>query len=216
VAEPPPRWPPAPLAEPDDAEFHRRYGPGEPLLPSGVARLFAGAPFPWWVIGGWSLDDEAHPRRPHEDIEVSVRRCDFAATVEWLADWHVWDVHAGTLRLLADEWDMPADHEQAWVRRDAYSPWVMDLLLTPTDGPDWLFKKDHRVRRPLAEVLRTGADGVPRQAPEVALLYKAWHLREKDQADFEAVLPGLAADSRRWLRGALLVAMPGHPWTGRL
>jgi hypothetical protein len=111
---------------------------------------------------------------------------------------------------------MPEDHEQAWVRRDAFSPWVMDLLLTPSDGEDWLFKKNHRVRRPLAEVVRTGRDGVPRQAPEIALLYKAWHLREKDRADFEAVLPGLAEDSRRWLQGALLVAMPGHPWTARL
>jgi hypothetical protein len=30
------------------------------------------------------------------------------------------------------------------------------------------------------------------------------------------VLPGLAEESRRWLHGALLVAMPGHPWSRRL
>jgi hypothetical protein len=207
---------PVPPDELDDEEFYRRYGPAEPLLPSGVARLFAGAPFPWWVVGGWSVDDETSPRRHHEDIEVAVLRRDFRAVVGWLADWHVWDIHAGTLRLLLGEWDMPDDHEQAWVRRDAHSPWVMDLLLTPADGDDWLYKKDQRVRRPLADVVRMGADGVPRQLPEIALLFKSRFLRAKDVADFEAVLPTLDMAARRWLQGVLLLVAPGHPWTARL
>jgi hypothetical protein len=61
--------------------------------------------------------------------------------------------------------------------------------------------------------VRVGADGVPRQLPEVALLFKSRFLRDKDVADFEATLPTLDNAARRWLRGVLLLVAPGHPWT---
>ena len=52
--------------------------------------------------------------------------------------------------------------------------------------------------------------------PEVQLLHKAPGLREKDQADFDACLDLLEPGRREWLRTALGIAHPGHPWLGVL
>jgi hypothetical protein len=49
------------------------------------------------------------------------------------------------------------------------------------------------------------------------LLYKAKHAdRERDQRDFEAVLPHLEPERRRWLAEALELVHPGHAWLPRL
>jgi hypothetical protein len=196
-----------------DDEFQRRYGPLAPLTLAEVASLFAGAPFLWWVVGGWSTElDASAPRRDHEDVDVAFLRRDLPLVQRWLGAYHLWDVHLGTLRLLAPDGEMAEEHEQLWLRRDAYSPWLLDLLLTPADGDGWIYKRDHRIRRPLTEVVRTRWDGLPVQPPEIALLFKARQRRAKDEADLAAVLPALGDPARTWLREALVLTEPGHPW----
>ena len=63
-------------------------------------------------------------------------------------------------------------------------------------------------------------DGIPYLRPEAVLLYKAARpgrsARPKDEADFAAVSPHLAADERQWLVGALDTVYPGHPWRDAL
>jgi hypothetical protein len=44
------------------------------------------------------------------------------------------------------------------------------------------------------------------------LLHKANGLRAKDQVDFDATVPLLDAQDRRWLREAMILAHPDHPW----
>jgi hypothetical protein len=178
-----------------------------------VAHLFDGAPFTWWVAGGWSLEEDSRrPRRRHEDIDVAVLADEVDAVRQWLAGYHVWEAHDGSLRPLLPEEPMRAEREQLWVRRDAYSPWVMDVLLTPRDGPDWVYKRDDRVRLPLADVTRCGPDGVPYQRPEIGLLLKAKHAREKDEADLAAWWPLLDEPARAWFLEVLALTEPGHPW----
>lgn len=198
-------------------EFQRIYGPAAGLTPTDVARLLDGAPFEWWVAGGWSTEpDESHPRRFHEDIEVGVARADLTAILDWLADYHVWDIHAGTLRFLRPGDELPDEHEQLWLRRDAYSPWLVDLMLTPVEDGTWFYKRDRRLTRPFTDIV-VRRDGILYQRPEVTLLYKARHRRAKDEADFAAVLPLLPESDRHWLRDAIALTEPaGHPWLERL
>ena len=207
---------PAP-AKLSEAEFQRIYGRTDPMSPAQARDLFAGAPFRWWVVGGWSVELGGGVPRVHADIEVSVARRDLAAVRRWLHPRHVWDVHGGALRYLApDDPEPPEDHEQRWVRRDGFSPWVLDLLITPVEGDTWVYKRDHRIRRPLAEVIRHSADGIPHQRPELALLFKARLMRDKDRADFDGLVPRLDPADRGWLRESLETAHPGHEWIGRL
>jgi hypothetical protein len=202
-------------AELTEWEFHRRYGAWDPKSPVQVAALFRDAPFTWWVVGGWSLDLERAARR-HEDIDVAVLRRDVAAVREWLAAWHIWEPHPDGMRSLEPGKEIGPDREQWWIRRDAFSPWVMDVLLTPSEGDDWLFKRDHRVRRPLDTVIRETAEGVRYQAPEVTLLLKAVHARDKDVADLERVWPTLEATARGWLRESVALAHPDSAWLTHL
>jgi hypothetical protein len=115
------------------------------------------------------------------------------------------------LRPLLPGADLLPGREQLWVRRDAASPWLMDLLLTPAEGDDWLCKRDHRVRRPLAAVTFV-AGGVPYLRPEAVLLLKAKLDRPKDRADLAAALPLLDPADRTWLYDAVALVHPGHPW----
>jgi hypothetical protein len=101
------------------------------------------------------------------------------------------------------------------VRRNAESPWVCDLLLTRSRDGQWLFKRDERVSLPLDQLGQT-IDGIPYLRPSVVLLLKAKTLRDKDQQDFEGMLPRLANGERVWLDEALAIAHPDHPWRARL
>jgi hypothetical protein len=212
--------PAGPLPAPPElrfAEFQRIYGPIEALSPAQAAVLFDGAPFPWWVAGGWSVDRGTEARRFHEDLEIAVPRRDVPALRDWLADYHLWDTHTGALRFLAADVELPDDHEQLWLRRDGTSPWLVDLMLTPVTDDVWFYKRDRRVSRPLDLVIQVGADGIPRQAAEITLLFKARRRWQKDEDDFAAVVSDLEPSDRIWLRDAIAVTEPArHPWLARL
>ena len=92
--------------------------------------------------------------------------------------------------------------------------WRLDVMREPWEGDTWVCRRDPRIRRPGSEVIAFTADGIPYQQPEVALLFKAKHTREKDQADFEASCR-CSARSRAWLAEALELVHPGHAWIGR-
>jgi len=197
--------------------FQRIYGPIQPFSPLEASELFRGAPFMWWVAGGWSTELGPTPRRDHEDLEIAVPRDAVDALRLWLHEFHLWDTHEGGLRFLAPDSVVPDDHEQLWMRLDGASPWLLDLMLTPVTGDHWHYKRDLRVWRPIDEVIRFGPDSVPYQRPEVTLLYKARRRAEKDEADFVAVVPLLPAADRAWLRDAIaLTEPPDHPWVTRL
>jgi hypothetical protein len=107
------------------------------------------------------------------------------------------------------------DREQLWLRRGAMSPWLLDLLLTPTEGDDWLYKRNHAVRRPLDDIGFTLGD-IPFLKPGLVLLFKAKAHRAKDDADLQSLLPILLAEERQWLANALRIESPEHPWLSRL
>jgi hypothetical protein len=53
-------------------------------------------------------------------------------------------------------------------------------------------------------------------SPEVVLLFKAKGLREKDQVDFDGVIPLLSPQQIDWLRMNLQMVHPGHVWINAL
>ena len=212
--------PGAPIADgpvhPDDLpeeEFLALMGRWDPPSPTAVADLFAAAPFRWWLVGGWALELAGGRRRPHQDTDVGVRRRDLPAVRVFLAGrgLHLWAPHPDRLRPILAGTTLDDDETQFWLRRDAASPWLVDLLATPTDGCDWLFSRDERVRRPLDDVLDE-VDGIPILVPEVALLHKAGLDRERDRDDLDALRDVLDPAQRRWLADAIATAWPGHAW----
>jgi hypothetical protein len=86
-------------------------------------------------------------------------------------------------------------------------------MLALTDGDDWVFHRGRRSRRALNDITHVSAGGLPFLGPEVVLMLKARHRREKDDQDFRDLAPLLTDDQRQWLIPRL--GHPGadeHPW----
>ncbi|MDP9183550.1 MAG: hypothetical protein M3P04_12335 [Actinomycetota bacterium] len=162
----------------EEEAFQALYGRWASPVPRELAHLMAGAAFPWWVVGGWALELATQRARPHEDLDVAVRRQDLAALAEHFQDWHLWAAQDGALKPLSRFGSWPDDHEQLWMRKDAESPWVLDVLLTPTEataaGDMWIFKRDQRIRLPLAVAVRSGP--IPYLAPHIGAPVQAERL----------------------------------------
>lgn len=198
-----------------EAVFKAWYGPWEPLTLPEIRALMDGTEIRWWVAGGLAIDAVTGTSREHGDVDIAIDAADLEALRALVPDWQLWHAHAGTLEPLFPGDSLREGREGLWARRDATLPWIMDLLLSPTDGTDWVFKRDHAIRMPLAEAV-VRIDGTPYLAPQCVLLYKARHLRDKDKRDFEVALPHLDSPARAWLAAALDRHLPGHEWRQRL
>ncbi|ADD44700.1 nucleotidyltransferase domain-containing protein [Stackebrandtia nassauensis] len=198
-----------------EAELIAWYGPWEPLTLNEIRAVFDGTPVRWWVAGGRVIDAVTGTAREHGDVDVAIAREDLDIVRERVPDWQLWHAHSGSLQPLFPGDPLMEGREGLWVRRDATQPWILDLLLSPTDGVDWIFKRDHSIRLPLSEaVIRI--DDMPYLAPQCVLLYKARHMRDKDRRDFDVTLPHLDTAARAWLATALDKHLPGHEWRQRL
>ena len=183
--------------------------------PAEVARRLAGVDARWAVIAGWSLDlFRGRQTRAHEDLEIAVPEHEYPAIVEALADFEHFAVGDGVARPVGP--DSVAGTHQTWVRERETGSWRLDVMREPWEGDEWLCRRDPSIRLPGSRLIAFSADGIPYQQPEIALLFKAKHARDKDEADFEGVLPLLGRDRRAWLAAALRRVHPGHAWIPRV
>jgi hypothetical protein len=209
---------PSPEERAEDDYWIALYGRFEPLGVAGAVDFFAGFDRPWWLVGGWAVEAFTGARREHDDIDVSMLARDVPAFREFVGDrWHLWTVANGALRPLNDRWpDLPAPDCQIWVRRDAASPWVMDIPVTPDVAGRWQNKRmlDHVA--PLMDVTWVTDDGVRVLNPEIALLFKARLDRTKDRRDLDRCLPLLGEPQRAWLTEQVRAQWPDHAWLAQL
>ncbi|AVT28954.1 hypothetical protein C6361_04985 [Plantactinospora sp. BC1] len=187
----------------------------DPWPPSVVAERLAGLDLPWCVAAGWAIDlCRGAPSRRHDDLEIAVPAERFDEVRERLGDCDFAVAHDGRLLPPTPE-SMRASH-QTWAYERAVGRWRLDVFREPHDGNLWICRRDPRIRRPYAEIIRHDPSGVPYLLPEVVLLFKAKATRTKDEADFGTALPLLDDDARRWLDDALSLVHPTHPWRTRL
>ncbi|WP_231263205.1 nucleotidyltransferase domain-containing protein [Nocardioides alpinus] len=202
---------------PDHDEIVRLYGPWLPRTPRDVATLMQGYGGPWWIAGGWAVEAFTGVPRDHDDVDPSIPRGDVAALRDHLRGrLDVWQADDGLLRPMVEETDTISDTcENLWLRPSGADPWEYDVILMHATPTTWTFKRDARISLPLSEILWVSG-GITYLRPEVQLLHKARAVRPKDQVDFDVCAPLLADEGRSWLRGALALAHPGHPWLRRL
>jgi hypothetical protein len=183
--------------------------------PEEVARRLNSVDARWYVVAGWAIDlFRGAQTRDHDDIEIGVPRADFAKVRAELADYE-FDV-VGSGRRWPLESSAFDNHFQTWVRQPKTDIYRLDVFRDPHDGDDWLCRRDERIRMPYVDLIRYSAEGIPYMSPEVALLFKAKGLREKDQIDFDGTLPLLDAQQRSWLKGNLEILHPSHDWIEQL
>ncbi|MGP9017549.1 nucleotidyltransferase domain-containing protein [Streptomyces sp. BR1] len=191
-----------------------------PDRPEGVAELFAMAGFPWWIAGGYAIELAVGCElRPHGDLDVLVLRRDQALVRTVLAYWDLYVADPpgqGKLRPWRPGEILQQPLHDIWCRRAPEAAWSVQLMLDEAEGTQWVSRRAPEIRLPIDRLGWTSDTGIPYLAPEVQLLYKAKATRDRDETDFEAVLPLLDALARTWLVDAIKVIAPTHPWLSRL
>jgi hypothetical protein len=180
-----------------------------------VAKSLAGVGLPFGFCGGCGLElfvamHGGSLARSHADIDIAVSRGDIERWVRHLG---------GTVRVVRDGalHDMSPDAIASSGSHEVHidvDGRALELLLGDVEAGDWLYRRDHRVRRSMSQAFLMAA--APILAPELILLFKAKEPRNKDTSDFATTHPLLGDERRSWLRAALDIAHPNHPWSRQL
>ena len=168
----------------------------------------------WGFGGGWAIDGTVgEVTREHHDVDMCILREDLA---EWRDVWPeaLWYkvVDGREVELGADEVPELPVHELR-VKDGARD---LEILLLETDGDDWVYRRDARVKMPVEEVFVAGPERLSFLNPAIALLFKSQNIRDKDMKDFKAVLPFLSEFERQWLLLALKTVYGTHIWMDAL
>ena len=191
----------------------------EAWSPERVAPLLEGISVPWYVAAGWALDLFAGgQRREHEDLELAVPNTRFDEVAGALETFEIFLITSPEEATpLAEARDRLFDTHQTWIREPANDRWRFDLFREPSDGDTWICRREPTIRMPYGRLIERTDDGIPYGRPEVVLLFKAKHAQqEKNERDLATTLPLLDRARRVWLRDALELAHPGHPWLDAL
>lgn len=181
--------------------------------PEAVASLFARATVPWWIAGGWAIDLFLNvSTRAHADLDLGCFRADLGVLLEQLPDWDIRVASGGVLTPLARADRLEPTAHGLWCRPSGSAFWVLEILVEEREGPDWIYRRDRRIRRAAADVVVFMPSGLRYLRPEVQLLYKSKNARARDDADFEAAWPALGLDARAWLIAQLHATNPDHAW----
>jgi len=167
----------------------------------------------WAVAGGWAVDlFLGRVTRDHEDLEVVVPSAEAKVAMQAFAppgwDWRV----PSPEEMFAPDADALSRSHQTWLWDETRAAFVVDVFRDLVDGDRWICRRDETIRRPYAELIHHTADGIPYQAPELVLLFKAKHNQAKDEADLVAMLPWFDAAGRHRCADLIRAVHPDHPW----
>ena len=177
-------------------------------------------PRPWFVAGGWAIDAFLmRLTREHEDLEIAIYREDQLALQKHLQTWQ-WEKVVQNERepWPTDEYLLLPTHELHGSR----GPDQLEVLLNERYGDYWVFRRNFGVTRQLemswklSSISGFFSDGLPILSPEIILLYKAKANRKKDAQDFFNAQSALSPAAREWLKTALELCYPEHPWIQHL
>ena len=115
---------------------------------------------------------------------------------------------------LGERLELPVHQINAY--RAGESEPAFQVMLAESSDSEWIFRRNPKIRMPLARMGFHPLWGLPYLAPEIVLLFKAKQLEARDRIDFSNALPALSADARRWLRDAVEKTHPGHEWLNAL
>lgn len=195
----------------------RPQGETEFMAVEKVRRSLVGYDRPWFIAGGWAIDLYLHRvTRPHGDVDVGILRVDQEGLRRSMNGWQFQKVQNRKLQKWKEEEWLEAPVHEVHARRPFGDPEQIEFLLNESSGDVWVFRRNHAITRPLREICLHTPSGTPFLAPEVVLLYKAKNTTATDELDFRNVRASLREEARDWLRDALEVCHPGHPWTAVL
>lgn len=193
--------------------------PWNPLTVEQATVEFASATFPWWIAGGHAIELALGKSiRSHSDLDVLVLRQDHVQARELLYDWDCWVADPpGVLRPWPLGQSLDGAVHDVWCRKTSNDDWRFQVMLDESVDGGWQSRRDERVTASIDDITWKAESGVSFLAPHVQLFYKAKNTREKDQADFDAVIDAEVEMDCGWLRNAISQTYgPQHPWLNRI
>ncbi|WP_251040728.1 hypothetical protein [Bacillus sp. ISL-45] len=170
---------------------------------------------PWYIAGGWVADLYlGYVSREHKDIEIVVFREDQTFLKDYLGKWNIDKVEDHELKTWGMEFLHLPVHELHPSNKQSGARF--EILFNETDGLEWVYRRDSRVKMPLTEVGSFTPSGLPYLNPLIVLLYKSKHIRPKDQQDFLIIYDKLSSKQKNWLSNALVLQDPEHLWLEKL
>jgi hypothetical protein len=185
--------------------------------PADIALLFKDLSAWWAVAGGWAIDCFiGSETRTHADLDIAVLRRDAQRIRQHLVGW---DLHVVASPGRLEEWNgslHDKSDNQLWCRPSPTEPWAFELLFNDSRGRDWLFRRNHSIRKPL-DAIAGRTQNIPYLIPEIVLLFKAKTASPTDETDLHSCLPLLSDGGRTWLREAIESTYGAdHPWIDSL
>jgi hypothetical protein len=196
------------------------HRPDRPVSHDQLLRVVARLrryPDQWWIAGGWAIDCFlGRVTRSHGDLEIGIWRDDQAKIPAIFPErrwekvveksWEPWDA--------GEHLDLPIFQLKA--TGESTGEEVEFFLNDHDEQHNFICRRDARIRLPIDEAIATAPGDIPVIAPAMQLLYKAKYVRDKDQRDFDLILPLLSAAQCRWLRSSIELLHPNHLWLARL
>jgi len=184
-----------------------------------LSTMLKGIDIPWHISSGWALDLFTNtPSRYHDDLDVIVQRKHQLELQQRLRK-HGWDLHyvlSGKYSYWQNDTFVPEESHQVHAIKDSR---LIDILLEPNRTDQWIYRRNPEMNQFLDLAFKT-QNGIPYLSPELVLLFKATirdgKIRDKDQNDFELILPYLTSEQKQWLVQAVALGDDTHPWIERL
>jgi hypothetical protein len=213
---------------------------GAPGPVAPIAELMSAFPAHWALCGGWAIDAWlGRQTRDHQDVDISVFIQDQQPLFDHLAGWQL-VAHGPSVPVDTNEqWDgrrldLPV-HIHGRLDTGEAPPdgdltpqqgFSLDIQFGDRSGDEWLLSREPPVTLAIRRCAGRSGWGLPTVVPEVLLFFKATAYfgiedtlrggRYQDEPDFLALLPRLGGRQREWLREAIGLVQPGHPWLARL
>lgn len=142
-----------------------------------------------------------------------ILRQDANALHSLLPGWEFWAADPpGQLRRWQTSERLPDRVHDIWCREIGGAEWRFQIMIMDHDDDRWIFRRNRTINGSLS-TLTIESGGMPIIAPEVQLLFKGTSaIRPKDEVDFRMALTCLVSERRIWLRDALALHDPDHPW----
>jgi hypothetical protein len=179
----------------------------------------------WCLCGGWALDAWlGRQTRDHADVDIAVFQDDQHAIFDHLAGWQLIAHDPHVAGDTTEPWDGRRLDLPAHIHARAHDGFKLEVLLDERSGRDWILSREPRISLPLRLCVQQSPWRLPTAIPEVLLFFKAtayfgiseMNDRPQDEGDFLTLVPHLTEKQRHWLREAIPLVHPDHPWLSQL
>ena len=185
--------------------------------PDALAQRLHGSGITWYVTGGWALDlFLGQQTRYHADIEFATLPSDIPKARKALSELEFFAARNGELSFLERDANVPDDIWQMWGADFKSQVWRVDMMIERGTKDRWIYKRNNAISQPRDQAIYKNDHGIPYLAPANVLLFKAKHIRAKDDQHFARVLPHLRSHEKVLLRRWIASEHSAHSWLAHL